>query len=119
MKKNNFEKGKEGERLASDYLKNKGYEILENNWRFSRNEIDIIAKEQDTIVIVEVKYRYDLEYGDPSQTVDLKKRRILVETSDRYMDTIDDDLELRFDIISIQKNNEITHIEDSFQANEV
>ena len=58
MKSLNSEKGKVGEKLAFDYLKEKGFSIIEQNWRYSRmGEIDIIAKDVDTLVFVEVNHK--------------------------------------------------------------
>ncbi|MDF1611140.1 MAG: YraN family protein [Stygiobacter sp.] len=58
-------KGKEGEEIASLFLKNLGYEIIEMNYQYGHGEIDIIAKDNDEIVFVEVKTRKSLQFGSP------------------------------------------------------
>ena len=68
---NNKSFGNEGEDIASDYLKNNGYEIIERNYRFHKGEIDIVAKDNETnyLVFVEVKSRKSLEYGEPEYAI--------------------------------------------------
>ena len=66
--------GQEGEQLAAAYLLNKGYRILERNYRYHRNEIDIIAKHGQVLCFVEVKTRISSAKGDPAEAVTLKKQ---------------------------------------------
>ena len=74
-RKNNRETGSHYERLAGAYLEQEGYEILEYNYRCKTGEIDIIAKEGQTLVFVEVKYRKDDKKGYPAQAVDQRKQQ--------------------------------------------
>lgn len=70
MKTNNKITGKKGEQLAQEYLKKQGYEIIETNKRFSRFcEIDIIAKDKDTLVFIEVKTRSSDFCGSPFEAI--------------------------------------------------
>ena len=111
------ELGKMGEDLAVQYLTDKGYEILERNWRNIHKEIDIIAKEGDDLVIVEVKARQTDEYGEPDIAVTKRKQRMLIAAANAYILKNNLDVSTRFDIISIVfKNGEpvIEHIEDAF-----
>ena len=111
------ELGKLGEDLAVQYLTDKGYEILERNWRNIHKEIDIIAKEGDDLVIVEVKARQTDEYGEPDIAVTKRKQRMLIAAANAYITRKGLDVETRFDIISIVfKDGEpvIEHIEDAF-----
>lgn len=73
--------GREGENLAVDYLLKKGYKILEKNFRCSFGEIDIIAKDGNFIVIVEVKRRMSDKYGEPEFAVNHKKQKKTEEIS--------------------------------------
>lgn len=112
-----YELGKEGEKLALNYLIKKGYKIYEKNWRFQKAEIDIIAQKNSTLVCVEVKTRSTDEFGDPQDAVKDKKIKLLVKAMDYYVTSKDLDYEVRFDIIAIIKNNTITkieHLEDAF-----
>ena len=111
------ELGKLGEDLAVQYLTDKGYEILERNWHNIHKEIDIIAKDGDDLVIVEVKARQTDEYGEPDIAVTKRKQRMLIAAANAYITRKGLDVETRFDIISIIfKDGEsvIDHIEDAF-----
>lgn len=111
------ELGKKGEKNAVDYLLEKGFQIIERNYRFQKAEVDIIAKKDDLLIAVEVKTRSSIEFGDPQDFVSLKKIKLLVSAIDHYVIERDLDVEVRFDIIAIViKNNKsnIEHIEDAF-----
>ena len=109
--------GLKGEKIAAEYLKKNGYKIIATNWRHRYKEVDIIARDGDELVIVEVKLRSTDYYGDPSESVTLKKQRFLIEAAEAYVDTVDDEPEVRFDVISIiaAKNGyKFEHITDAF-----
>lgn len=109
--------GKQGEAVAQKYLLEKGYKILATNWRFGKDEIDIIARHNSFLVIVEVKTRSTNSYGDPEEAVTNKKRKFLVRAADAYVEQHKVNEEVRFDIISIvvtEKHWEVNHIEDAF-----
>ena len=84
-KSNNYIVGKVGEKLASDYLKKKGYKILELNYINNIGEIDIIAKHKSTYVFVEVKYRENDNFGLPREAVNLYKQRKRRAVSNGYI----------------------------------
>ncbi len=116
MAKHN-ELGKLGEELAVQYLAEKGYEILERNWRNKHKEIDIIAKDGVELVIVEVKARQRDDYGEPFVAVSHAKQSRLIAAANAYILRNNLDISTRFDIISIVFNDgnpEIEHIEDAF-----
>jgi putative endonuclease len=111
--------GKKGETLALEYLKNKGYKILHTNWMWGHREIDIIAKQGDQLVIVEVKTRSTDYFELPQDAVNRKKQKLVVEAADAYVQKYNLDLDTRFDIISIisfGKVFKVEHIEDAFSA---
>ncbi len=105
--------GQVGENIALEYLLKKEYKILETNWRFGKKEIDIIAQKDNLVVIVEVKTRSTDYYGVPEESVTLAKQRFLIEAADAYMQQLDFEAEVRFDIISIV-NKTINHIQEAF-----
>ena len=116
MAKHN-ELGKKGEELAVQFLTEKGYEILERNWRNNHKEIDIIAKDGEELVIVEVKTRRNGDYGEPDAAVTHQKQTRLIYAANAYIFTNHLNCNTRFDIISIiynDDNPEIEHIEDAF-----
>jgi len=109
--------GKLGEEIAVQYLVDKGYEILERNWHNVHKEVDIIAKDGQFLVIVEVKTRQTDEYGNPDIAVTRKKQRMLIAAANSYIFQKHLESETRFDIISIVfRDGEpvIEHIEDAF-----
>lgn len=109
--------GKFGEELAVDFLEKNGYEILETNWVFQKAEIDIIAQKDTILAIVEVKTRSSIEFGLPQDFVKPKKIQLLVKAVNEYVISNDLDVEVRFDIIAIYKEDKqfkIDHIEDAF-----
>ncbi|MHA7303991.1 YraN family protein [Arthrobacter sp. TMN-49] len=61
--------GQAGERLAADYLEDRGIRVIDNNWRCPRGEIDLVALDGDELVIVEVKTRRSRRYGDPLEAL--------------------------------------------------
>jgi putative endonuclease len=111
------ELGKLGENLAVDYLKKNGYTILDTNWTFQKAEIDIIARKEDTLAIVEVKTRSSLDFGLPQDFVKPKKIQLLVKAINAYVIERDLDINVRFDIIAIHKEGKsfaIEHLIDAF-----
>ena len=112
------ELGALGEQIAVDYLIERGYQIIERNWSTGHKEIDIVAKDDDTIVIVEVKTRRSTYLVEPETAVDVFKQRNLIWAANSFVNRFQYDNDVRFDIISIviDRNNEkrIEHIEDAF-----
>lgn len=109
--------GKLGEELAAEYILKKGYQILERNWRSGHKEVDIIALQDDVLVVVEVKTRKTDDYGDPEIAVGRDKQRMLIRAADAYVRFKNLDVDVRFDIISIVISDgepEIEHLEDAF-----
>ena len=105
------ELGKEGEAIAVAYLLEKGYSILETNWRFGKAEIDIIAQKEDILAVVEVKTRSSLEFGLPQEFVKPQKIKLLVKAINEFVEKYDFDVEVRFDIVAITKETTKLHIE--------
>jgi putative endonuclease len=116
MKNNNKVTGEIGEQLACDFLLHKGYQILERNYKQQKTEVDIIAKHQNYLVIVEVKTRSS-NFVNPENAVSKGKQKTLVEAAVLYQENKAIKSEIRFDIIAIVKTKnetEILHFEDAF-----
>lgn len=110
-------KGKEAEKLAAHFLETKGYHILEYNYRHKKGEIDLVAKEDTTLVFVEVKMKTSARYGYPEDAVNQKKRELILATADHYIHETDWKGLIRFDIIAILNdplNPSFEHFEDAF-----
>jgi len=111
------ELGKKGEQLAIDFLIKNGYTIRDKNWRYQKAEVDIIAQNGETLAVVEVKTRSTTDFGNPQDFVNPKKIKLLVSAIDEYVTSKDLDVDVRFDIIAIVKENNnftIEHLEDAF-----
>ena len=115
------ELGKKGEELAVEYLLQNEYKILERNWVFQKAEIDIIAKKENILAVIEVKTRSSVDFGLPQDFVKTKKIQLLIKAVNAYVidgeNDFDESLEIRFDIIGIQKTGEsfaIEHLTDAF-----
>lgn len=110
--------GAKGEQIARAMLEEKGYQVLEQNWRFSRAEVDLIAKDGEILVFIEVKTRSSDYFGQPEEFVTPTKEAFMAQAASVYMDQIGHDWEIRFDIIGILYRNKdsfsIKHIEDAF-----
>ncbi len=110
--------GKKGEILALNFLIDKGYEILEENWVHGKAEIDLIAYLNQQLIFIEVKTRSSTAFGYPEEFVNNAKVKLLQFAADEYIELMAHQGEIRFDIISIlfdkQKKYTITHIEDAF-----
>ena len=109
--------GKEGEEIATAHLISKGYKILARNYRSGRAEIDIIASIEDWIVIVEVKTRETDKYGNPEESIGTGKVNMLAQGAEDFL--LDRDLHnnVRYDVISIIKNQyktDVHHMVDAF-----
>ena len=110
----NWQKGRQGEKLARDFLLKKGFEILDTNWRFQHKEIDIVAIKDNEIVFVEVKARRNTTFGRPEEAVDYKKQKHLIEAAEAYIIDKDINMNVRFDVISIINNSQIRHYPNAF-----
>ena len=110
--------GKEGEETASRYLENKGYLIVERNFRSPHGEIDIIAKHGKILVFIEVKTNVRGGFGEPEDRVDHKKQVKLAEVAAEYLQARGlENIDCRFDVVAVSKTGgktEIKHIEDAF-----
>jgi putative endonuclease len=110
--------GKEAEQIAVNYLAENGYEILHRNWRHSYYEIDIIAKKNDLLRIIEVKALKSSQFHHPEESVTKKKFRHLLKAADEFLFQNKEYRNLQFDILSItfnsEKEPEIFLIEDVF-----
>ena len=111
------ELGKLGEEMAVNFLRKAGYTILETNWTFQKAEIDIIARKENTLAVVEVKTRSSIDFGLPQDFVKPKKIRLLLLAVNEYVQLRELDVEVRFDIIAIAKNSvdfDLEHLTDAF-----
>lgn len=95
--------GKWGEDEAALYYEDRGYEILERDWKVGKRDIDLIVltEDKDTLVFVEVKTRQNNDLQEPEEAVDVKKMRNLAIAANAYVKLHGLDMDVRFDIISV------------------
>ena len=112
------ELGKWGEDIAANYLEHQGYTIIERDWKSGHRDLDIIAREGDTVVFVEVKTRRNRQFADPEIAVDYQKIRHLQQAATHYIKYRHIDNDIRFDIITVvgtmNETPSIEHIKDAF-----
>lgn len=109
--------GSKGEDIAVELLKGKGYKIIFRNYRTPLGEADIIVKDKDTIVFVEVKARSGDAFGQPFEAVNHKKQEKFRKIALYYLKHNKIELPVRFDVVSILSKNgktEVTHIMEAF-----
>ncbi len=114
-KQNNRETGGFYEERACEYLKEKGLEILERNFRIRQGEIDIVARDKGTLVFVEVKYRKSSLAGLPEEAVTYKKQRQISRVALFYLSfhKLPLSTPCRFDVVAFHKD-EISWIPNAF-----
>jgi len=107
--------GKDGENIITNYLKSRGFTILERNFRYGKKEVDIIAKSDDIIAFVEVKLRTNINYGDGLDAIGSYKKKNIIYVAKYYIQTNNlYNYNIRFDVASISNGN-IEYIENAFQ----
>jgi len=107
--------GTEGENLAAEFLKNKGWEIVARNYRYGHAEIDLIIQRDNWTIFVEVKTRSSSEYGEPEEFVDERKARLIYGAAEEYIFSTNWQGHVRFDVVSVKvgTETEIMHFEDA------
>lgn len=122
MGSGNQEIGKRGEDAAAAYLERAGMSIIERNWRCSAGEIDIVAMEDNTLVLCEVKTRRTVAKGHPADAVTPARQRRYLRLAHEYLArTGHSDLQVRFDVITILVVSEdralLRHLRAAFVPN--
>ncbi len=112
--------GKKGEDKAEEYLKRKGFLILERNYHYGHKEIDLIGRDGNTIVFVEVKTGRSKKFGTPEERVSIRKQKNLIMAALDYIQKSNvTGCDFRFDVLAIsyEKGEEvINHIQSAFMA---
>jgi putative endonuclease len=97
------ETGQQGELLAQNYLKKRGYRIIETNYRSPYGEIDIIAKHKNYLVFIEVRTKKSLDFGSPEESITEAKAERLRATAYHYQETHHDlPAQWRIDFLAIE-----------------
>ena len=106
--------GDMGEKLALDFLLAKDYRLESKNYRYRHYEIDLILKQEELLVFVEVKTRKNKDFGLPEEAVDENKSAFLSQAIEAYLEEHNWEYDFRFDVIaiSLEPSIEICHLED-------
>lgn len=115
------ETGRTGEEMALEYLLQRGYKLLERNWRCRYKEVDLIMENIDGIHVVEVRTRKEPTAVEPEQTVDRRKQHNLEAAANSYLRSRKTTAPVHFDIVSIVLDGSgkvlrLNHIQDAFLA---
>ena len=102
---NSRERGNWGEEKAANFLKRRGYKIIDRNCRYRQGEIDIVAQKNDLIVFVEVKLRKNADYAEAREFVTPAKQQRVIAAAQMWLQQNDCELQPRFDVIEIYAPN--------------
>lgn len=113
--------GRSAEELAEEWLRKKGYRILERNLRVCGGELDLIARHHDTLVFIEVKGRRTDQFGGAPYAIDARKKRQIIKLASYYLSQHGLSNQVcRFDVILItgttQGSPKLTHLEQAFEV---
>ena len=110
-----IETGAIGEKLAADFLIKKGFEVVAQNFRSRKAEIDLIVKRDNWLIFVEVKTRSSNAWGEPESFVSNLQRQLIYQAAEDYIYKTDWQGHIRFDIVSVKTGArpEIVHFEDA------
>jgi putative endonuclease len=122
MKKFNREIGTHCEDIAKEYLKKNNYNIVACNFRNILGELDIICFQYNLLIVIEVKGRYNYDYGFPMEAVNISKQKTIIKVTNSYVNYKNlKNINIRFDVIEVYLNLEnafvqINHLQDAFRA---
>ena len=118
MKKTTKETGDTAEHIAQGYLVEKGYKILDTNWRIGHLELDIIAQDGEELVVVEVKSREGEAFEQPTDAISEKKIKKIITAAEAWIQFHDWEKDTRFDLILVTilgtNNYELEHYDNAF-----
>jgi len=109
-------RGRHHERLAAEFFQSKGFEVLEHNLQVGHLEIDLIVRNDDLLVFVEVKSASTLKYGHPAEKVDRRKIERLTRAAQKYLQDHEiEGCDLRFDVVTFV-GGRLEHFPGAFEA---
>lgn len=108
--------GADKERLACLYLENQGLRLMASNYRCRLGEIDLVMRDSDTLVFVEVRFRASDRFGGAVASIGISKQRRLIAAAGLFLQCHSLDLPCRFDVIAMSGGNHIDWIRDAFHA---
>ncbi|MGB8657464.1 MAG: YraN family protein [Candidatus Zixiibacteriota bacterium] len=120
MRRYKQELGRQGEDKAAEFLTGKGFLVLERNYRYGHKEIDLVARDGNTIVFVEVKAGRSKSFGAPEERVNHRKQKNLIQAAQHYIQEQEiSGCDFRFDVLALSYGKEeevIDHIRNAFMV---
>jgi len=110
------QRGRNAELLAAQFLEGNGMRIVARNWRCRMGEIDLIARDRETVVFVEVRQRASRAFGGAAESIDAAKRRKLVAAANLYIGSRGSNAPCRFDAVLLDGEGRIEWLRDAFRA---
>jgi putative endonuclease len=107
-------RGKSAEEQAHEFLVGKGLKPVCRNYRCKQGELDLVMRDQQALVIIEVRYRKSDVYGSALESVTLSKQARIIAATQHYLSTLRADCPLRFDVVAISGNGDINWIKNAF-----
>lgn len=107
-------RGKSAEDQAHDFLVSKGLQPVCRNYRCKQGELDLVMRDQQALVIIEVRYRKSDVYGSALESVTHSKQARIIAATQHYLSTLRVDCPLRFDVVAISGNGGINWIKNAF-----
>jgi len=114
------ERGREAERLALTFLQKQGLRLLAQNWRCSSGELDLVMRDKDSVVFIEVRYRRSNRFGGAAQSVDSHKQRKLARSAQQFLQQNPalNNQTCRFDVIALGEAAQPQWIKNAFELPE-
>ena len=109
-------RGKKAEDVACNFLLNNGLELLERNYSCRYGEIDLIMRDSDVLVFIEVRYRKHAAFGTAAESIDANKRRKIIFTADYYLQRNKPNCSTRFDVVTLDAERSPEWITDAFTS---
>jgi putative endonuclease len=106
---NNSSKGRSGEERAAAFLQQAGYHVVRRNVRLPGGEIDLVCRDRETIVFVEVKFRSGRRFGSALSAVDARKRRALRRLAEDFVQIVAPNAPFRFDVVAVDGERMTLH----------
>jgi putative endonuclease len=110
-------RGEEAEHLARDFLREHGYEIIAERYRWRGGEIDLIARDGDVLVFIEVRSRSQEIFGLPEETINHRKQHKILLTAQHYLARHPTNLAVRFDVVALS-GGKLRLYKDAFRADD-
>jgi putative endonuclease len=115
-KASHLQQGEHSEQRACDYLLAQGLVQVARNYRCRYGELDLIMRDQHTLVVVEVRYRQSDTYGSALESITARKQSRIIATTHCYLASNPHSASVRFDVIAISGNNQLNWIKNAFQT---